>query len=328
MQLPIKENIVFKFTDVKQKQTKDINSNCNNPLSQNEKKQSKLLSSIKESNALSDQNNPIIQQIVFFSKMFENFLNSDSKKTKEELEIDFNTKISANQIFTDFNTNNLNEKKEFIHKENLKELIFHKFKSEKNKNCQKNEKKNCYQKNEKKNLKKIMTLIIFLQVRKIEMKLNYFREFEKILNGEFQQNKINESQIIQDRIKLAMKQIEVKESGKKFLEIIEKFEKKFNDNDVNININDNDYEKNLGLNEEEEINVNDNVNDNFAHPFSAPVIFPPPSEEISESIVEDINKVSGNVERNSDCEMVIEDNVNNNDDVNNDKDTIRLSQEK
>ena len=54
-------------------------------------------------------------------------------------------------------------------------------------------------------MEKIMNLLIYLQMKKIEMKLNYFNDFEKLIQFETQQIKSMESQIIQERIKLAIK---------------------------------------------------------------------------------------------------------------------------
>ena len=80
MQLPIRDNIVFKLTDFKQ--ISNNNSNVN--------ESQKLLSNVKDTNAIFDQNNPIIAQIVFFAKMFEKFVNIDSKKSPDELKAQFN----------------------------------------------------------------------------------------------------------------------------------------------------------------------------------------------------------------------------------------------
>ncbi len=105
MQLPIKENIVFKFTDVKLNKE----NNCYQSSIKQESETSKLISQVKDCNALSDQSNPIIQQIVFFAKMFENFINTDMKKHKEEIESEFHTKINPNHSYQEFIINSLNE---------------------------------------------------------------------------------------------------------------------------------------------------------------------------------------------------------------------------
>ena len=203
MQLPIKENVVFKFSEVKQ--SKEPNLPQQNFKQENDT--TKLLSQVKECNALSDQSNPIIQQIVFFAKMFENFTNSDLKKSKEEIEAEFHTKINPNHSYQDFILNSLNEKREFINLEGLKEIIYKTYSKTK-------EITKLNSNQEKKKMKKIMSLIIYLQMRKIEMKLNYFNDFEKLIQSESQQLKSMESQIIQDRIKLALKKSEINQLAK------------------------------------------------------------------------------------------------------------------
>jgi len=213
MQLPIKENVIFRFSDVK------LNKDSNNLQSflKSDSDSTKLLSQVKDCNALSDQSNPLIQQVVFFSKMFENFTNIDLKKSKEEIESDFNTKINSNNTYHEYILNSLNEKREFLNLEGLKDLIYKTYSknSENLKTCNNQEKKK---------LKKIMSLIIYLQVRKIEMKLNYFKEMEKTIQNENQQLKLMDSQIIQDRIRLALKKSEINLQAKKFKDIISPIE--------------------------------------------------------------------------------------------------------
>ena len=70
MQLPIKENVVFKFTDIKLNKDSTCSSNNSTSNSTYQPESTKLLSQVKDCNALSDQSNPIIQHIVFFAKMF------------------------------------------------------------------------------------------------------------------------------------------------------------------------------------------------------------------------------------------------------------------
>ena len=71
-------------------------------------------------------------------------------------------------------------------------------------------------------MKKYMDLLIYLQMKKIELKLNYFNEFEKMIEFKKNQIKTMESQIVQDRIKLSIKKNDllnliskIKESQKK-----------------------------------------------------------------------------------------------------------------
>jgi len=260
MQLPIKENVVFKFTDVKL--NKEINSSLLGQKRCEVSESSKLLSQVKDCNALSDQSNPIIQQIVFFAKMFENFTNNDLKKSKEEIESEFHTKINQNNSYQDFILNSLNEKREFLNIETLKQLIYRTYsKTKDNSKQSKNE--------ENKKMKKIMSLIIYLQMRKIEMKLNYFNEFEKQIQSENQQLKSMESQIIQDRIKLAMKKSEINQLARKFMDIINPVNSADDPATKNISlynlngVHNNNFEKILDLNEEmkkQDINPTSDVN--------------------------------------------------------------------
>lgn len=214
MQLPIKENVVFKFTDIKLNKDSTCSSNNSTSNSTYQPESTKLLSQVKDCNALSDQSNPIIQHIVFFAKMFENFTKNDLKKTKDELEVEFNTKINTSaQSYQEYLANSLNEKKDFLTLENLKEIIYKTY--SKTKDIAKNNSIS-----EKRKMKKIMMLLVYLQMRKIEMKLNHFNEFEKIIQSETQQLKSMESQIIQDRIKLALKKSEILSLARKFNDLI------------------------------------------------------------------------------------------------------------
>jgi len=67
-------------------------------------------------------------------------------------------------------------------------------------------------------MKKIMDLLVYLQMRKIELKLNYFNDFEKLIQFETQQIKSVESQIVQDRIRLAIKKSEIMSLSSKIKE--------------------------------------------------------------------------------------------------------------
>jgi hypothetical protein len=91
-------------------------------------------------------------------------------------------------------------------------------------------------------------------MKKVELKLNYFNEFEKLIQFENQQIKSMESQVIQDRIKLAIKKCEIMNLSKKVKDIIKKDEmsvgesmlQKFVENPTHVKI-DNDL-KILDLN--------------------------------------------------------------------------------
>ena len=145
----------------------------------------------------------MISQVVFFAKVFEKFINQDAQNNKEKNNnnIEINKKNIENVDYSD--TKNL---RKLIYKtyaktiDNSKKLI----------------------KNEKNEMKKYMDLLIYLQMKKIELKLNYFNEFEKMIEFKKNQIKTMESQIVQDRIKLSIKKNDllnliskIKESHKK-----------------------------------------------------------------------------------------------------------------
>ena len=194
MQLPIKENIQFKIMD--------------NNLPKNEIDNGFNIKP-NEIDAINDQNNPLISQVVFFAKIFEKFINQDAQNHKEK-----NNNIELNKKNVDYSdTKNL---RKLIYKtyaktiDNSKKLI----------------------KNEKNEMKKYMDLLIYLQMKKIELKLNYFNEFEKMIEFKKNQIKTMESQIVQDRIKLSIKRNDLLNLISK----IKESQKKNNNNFSNIEI--------------------------------------------------------------------------------------------
>jgi hypothetical protein len=200
MQLPIKDNISFKITDFstsnKSPQIQIENYNLKN----------------KDVNAINDQNNPVISQVVFFAKMFEKFVSTESNKFPEEIKktFDLNSNFEDNQMDVDGNKSaNL----DYTNIDNLKEIIYKTYSTSINKSIS-------LKKKEKKKMEKIVNLLIYTQMKKIEMKLNYFNEFEKLIQFETQQMKSMESQIIQDRIKLAIKKNELVSLSNKFKDAI------------------------------------------------------------------------------------------------------------
>ena len=63
-------------------------------------------------------------------------------------------------------------------------------------------------KNDEKNeMKNIVDILVYLEMRKIELKMNYFRQFERLLEYKKTQLKTIETQIIQERIKLITKKL-------------------------------------------------------------------------------------------------------------------------
>lgn len=71
------------------------------------------------------------------------------------------------------------------------------------------------QKESKGRMKSILDLLIYTQMKKIEMKLEYFNEFEKLLEYESSSLKTMETHIIQDRVKFAIRRIELQDQLEK-----------------------------------------------------------------------------------------------------------------
>ena len=163
MQLPIKENASFKVTDL----------NMQNESTNKE-----------EINAVTNQSDPLIGQVLFFAKMFEKYVEDDKKKEE-------NNNNEMNDNTSDLSSTD--KMKEVIYKTYAKSIDV----SKKLQNEQKNE------------MKKIMNLLVHLEMKKIELKLAYFNDFEKLIQFQNQQIKTMESQVFQDRIKLALKKNEI-----------------------------------------------------------------------------------------------------------------------
>ena len=63
-------------------------------------------------------------------------------------------------------------------------------------------------KNDEKNeMKNIVDILVYLEMKKIELKMNYFKQFERLLEYKKTQLKTIETQIIQERIKLITKKL-------------------------------------------------------------------------------------------------------------------------
>ena len=99
----------------------------------------------------------------------------------------------------DNNENNGGENRN-IQNKSFKEIIYKTFAKSINK-CKelKNEEKN--------EMKNIVDILVYLEMRKIELKMNYFRQFERLLEYKKTQLKTIETQIIQERIKLITKKL-------------------------------------------------------------------------------------------------------------------------
>lgn len=108
-------------------------------------------------------------------------------------------------------------KKDYSNIQQMKELIYKVFSTSL-------DKAKDLKKSQKKKMKKLVSLLIYLQMRKIEMKLMYFSEFEKIIQYQSQQLKSKESQTIQERLKLALKKADILSLSNKFKEITSQFQ--------------------------------------------------------------------------------------------------------
>jgi len=131
------------------------------------------------SNSNVNDTNPVLNQVAFFAKMFDLYSNEEMNSS-----------------------NILKDKEAYCNSENLKEIIFRTY-AKSIDQAQKLKKK------EKKKMKKIMNLLIYLQMKKIELKLNYFSDFDKLIQYNKQQIKTMQSQVLADRINLALKKVEV-----------------------------------------------------------------------------------------------------------------------
>ena len=150
----------------------DLNNNKENFIKINN--QIKIEEEKKEQEKNDKINNNMINILM---KMFQRYLNE--KNTKSENNCDENGNI-INKCF-----------KDVIYKTFAKSID----KCKELKNIEKNEMKN------------IVDILVFLQMKKIELKMNYFRQFERLLEFKKNQLKTIETQIIQERIKLITKKL-------------------------------------------------------------------------------------------------------------------------
>ena len=131
--------------------------------------------------------------IDLFSIFFKKYLEDDYIKEKErekEYEKDVIIEESKN-----------------IKMNKIKKKIYEKFKGEgKEKEIELNEA------NEEKNIqKKIVETLLFTQMKTLELKLNHFNKFDKNLNFKKNQLKLMENQVVQERIKIMIKNEQLKE---------------------------------------------------------------------------------------------------------------------
>ena len=132
-----------------------------------------------------EQNKKMNNMLEIFMRLFKRYLNENENNTNN---------INSNK------DDKGNEKDMNINSKNFKEIIYKTFAKSINK-CKelKNEEKN--------EMKNIVDILVYLEMRKIELKMNYFRQFERLLEYKKTQLKTIETQIIQERIKLITKKL-------------------------------------------------------------------------------------------------------------------------
>ena len=140
----------------------------------------------------------------------ENEIKNEIKIEEEKKEQEKNDKMNNNMIeilmrmfkryLNEKNDKNVSDENGNILNKYFKEVIYKTFaksidKCKELKNIEKNEMKN------------IVDILVYLQMKKIELKMNYFRQFERLL--EFKKNQLRtiETQIINERIKLITKKL-------------------------------------------------------------------------------------------------------------------------
>lgn len=165
---------------------------------------------LSSSESVNDLSNPIISQIVFFSKMFQKFVEADQK----------------DMIDSKKDQNNINDEDFSLNK--IKETIYKTYSKSLDNGKQ-------LQFEEKSKMKMILDMLIHTQLKKIELKLDYFNEFEKLLEFESGNLKSAETNIIQDKIKFAIKKVELQEQVEKFK--LYQTQMKSLENNSNINTN-------------------------------------------------------------------------------------------
>jgi hypothetical protein len=151
-----------------------------------------------------------MSQINFFAKMFESYTSQDLENLNK------NPSITLNNKETDYSQN-----------ENLKEIIYKTY-------AKSIDQAKLLQRKEKKKMKKIMNLLIYLQMKKIELKLSYFNDFDKLVQFNKQQIKTVESQFFSDRVNMALNKIEIQNLSNKLKENLKHYSE-FNDVCQNMN---------------------------------------------------------------------------------------------
>ena len=157
--------------------------------------------------------------------MFEKFVNAEAEynehiKDEKKENIDLINESSKDNN----NNNNINtiEDEEICDLNKIRENIYKTYTKTIDNGKQ-------FMNDEKAKMKMILDLLIYTQMKKVELKINYFNEFERIIEFETGQLKSVEIGLIQDRIKLGLKKIE-------FNNQIEKIKSSYIENQTNTSL--------------------------------------------------------------------------------------------
>ena len=185
LQLPIKENYSFKVIPEKENQKLFDNIKFNN-------------GSWNNIPGLTDFNNPMTGMIDLFSIFFKKYLEDDYIKEKEK-EKEYEKDI----IIEESKATKMNK---------IKKKIYEKYKNTGIESISKKEEiESNEENNEKEVQKKIVETLLFTQLKTLELKLNHFNKFDKNLNFKKNQLKLMENQVVQERIKIMIKNEQLKE---------------------------------------------------------------------------------------------------------------------
>lgn len=177
LQLPIKEKSNFKILTPS---TFDVKTNAFSSNTNKEGHPVTEKNSLEKTNdCAQDLSNPFLSQISFFMKMFSKFLKAECETEKSK-----QSETAIQSI------------KDSIYKNNtsLQMLPL----SDHAKPIEANPRMKC-----------ILDLLLYTQMKKIELKLDYFSEFERLIEQEASQIKTIETHIVQDKVKFAMRRIEL-----------------------------------------------------------------------------------------------------------------------
>ena len=202
-----KSNIEEKIEEIEEIKDSDnnIENNNNEVIQIEENKTENEQKEIKEENKIQDNNvNVKIEEIKDDKK--ENEVKKEENKNegnkKEENESLGEIITIFNSLFKKYlNENNQNENiSNEVNNKSFKETIYKVFAKSIDR---------CHElkKEEKKEMEKIMDMLVYLQMKKIEMKMNYFSHFDKIIEYKKSQLKTTENKIIKDRIQLLTQQL-------------------------------------------------------------------------------------------------------------------------